>query len=223
MSVRVVAVDVGSVSTSKFAWARLTYPEQEPVQTGDDLQSCVDILADALRANEQTALLLEAPGAVPVPGPTTGWHGLGRARTGEENRPWSAGAGAGALATALAQGAWILGELAAILPALAVTTQVGTWRSATAQLLLGEAFVSGSGKPVPVSPAAGHVADATAAAKEFVRRLETGQIDSDVHCGPERPLSLLAAMAHWAGLRIDPTELRYDVLVVKVRPVPSAC
>lgn len=154
MTVRVVAVDIGSVSTSKFAWASLTHPNDEAAQTGDDPQSCVDVLVDALRANEQTARPLEAPAAVPVPGAATGWRGLGRARIGEGNRPWSAGAGTGALATALAQGAWMLAELAAVLPALTVTTQVGTWQSAATQLLLGEAFVSGGGKTVPVSPAA---------------------------------------------------------------------
>jgi hypothetical protein len=36
------------------------------------------------------------------------WRGLGKARDGEGNRPWPAGAGAGALATGLAQGAWML-------------------------------------------------------------------------------------------------------------------
>lgn len=43
--------------------------------------------------------------SVPVPGgQPDAWRGLGKARYGERNRPWSAGAGAGALATGLAQG-----------------------------------------------------------------------------------------------------------------------
>ena len=51
--------------------------------------------------------------SVPVPGgqPDT-WQGLGKARCGKRNRPWSAGASAGALATGLAQGAWMLRQLA---------------------------------------------------------------------------------------------------------------
>jgi hypothetical protein len=52
--------------------------------------------------------------AVPVPGSKPdGRRGLGKARGGEGNRPWSAGAGSGALATGLAQGAWMLRQLSA--------------------------------------------------------------------------------------------------------------
>jgi hypothetical protein len=116
----------------------------------------------------------------------------------------------------------MLGELAARFPVVTVTTQTTGWQGGRAQLLLAEAFVSGDGKPVPVSPDTGHIADASAAGKEFVRRLGIGAIASNVRCDPERPLNLLAAMALWAGLRIDPIELRLDVLVLKVMPVPTS-
>ena len=48
--------------------------------------------------------------SVPVPdGQPGAWHWLGESTAvNEGNRPWSAGAGAGALATRLAQGAWML-------------------------------------------------------------------------------------------------------------------
>jgi hypothetical protein len=115
----------------------------------------------------------------------------------------------------------MLGELAATIPDVTVTTQTRAWQGGRTQLLLAEVFVSGDGKPVPMSPGAGHVADALAAGKEFVRRLETGVLESDVRCDPERPLNLLAAMALWADLRIEPIELRRDVLVLKVMPVPA--
>jgi len=48
--------------------------------------------------------------------------------------------------------------------------------------------------------------------------VKTATLESDVDCGPERPLNLLAAMALWAGLSIDPPELRLDVHVLKVKP-----
>lgn len=73
---------------------------------------------------------------------------------------------------------------------------------------------------VPV-PAGQHAADAAAAGKEFVGRLRGDEVVSDVGCAPHAPLNLLAAAAMWAGLRIDPDELRKDVIVVKVRPVPE--
>jgi hypothetical protein len=43
-------------------------------------------------------------------------------------------------------------------------------------------------------------------------------IVSSVCRSPRDSSSLLAAMAPWAGLRIDPGELRAEVLVVAARP-----
>ena len=46
---------------------------------------------------------------------------------------------------------------------------------------------------------------------------------SSVRCAPqESSFNLLAAMALWAGLRIDPAELHAEVLVVAARPEPQA-
>jgi len=43
-----------------------------------------------------------------------------------------------------------------------------------------------------------------------------------VRCSPQDPFNLLAAMALWAGLRIDHAELHAEVLVVAARPAPQA-
>ena len=156
MRVRVVAVDIGSVGPpSKFAWAAFDAPEHEIIASGDDPETAAAELAAALREGVPATLLLESPMSVPVPGAESQWRFLGKARAGEGNRPWSAGAGAGVLATGLAQGAWLLGQLAAAIPGLTATTQGEVWRAGEAQLLLAEAFVSGAGKPVPV-PAGAH-------------------------------------------------------------------
>jgi hypothetical protein len=75
--------------------------------------------------------------SVPVPhGPGEAWRLLGKARYGEGNRPWSAGAGGTVLATGLAQGAWMLRQLSAAVPGLAATTQPGPWQRQAAPLLL---------------------------------------------------------------------------------------
>ncbi len=106
---RVIVADIGSVSRPfKFAWAAVDLSHPEPVGCGDDPGNCVDALLDAIGSESRVALLLEAPMAVPVPSAETGWSGLGRARAGEGNRAWSAGAGTGALATGLAQDADVL-------------------------------------------------------------------------------------------------------------------
>ena len=220
MNVRVVAVDVGSVKPpSKFAWAAFDAPGREIVAAGENPETAVSALRAGLQDGGQAALLLESPMSAPVP--SADWSRLGKARDGEGNRPWSAGAGAGVLATGLAQGAWMLGRLADAMPGLTVTTQVGMWRQGGARLLLAEAFVSGAGKPVPL-PAGQHAADAAAAGLAFVERLAcSDELESDVRCLPHHAFNLLAAMAMWAGLRPNPAELREDVLVIHVRPQPN--
>ena len=218
-----VAVDIGSVRPpSKFAWAAFDAPGRDLIKAGEDPETAVLMLASGLVAGTQAALLLEAPMAVPVPGSEPdAWLGLGKARDGEGNRPWSAGAGAGALATGLAQGAWMLGQLSATVAGLTATTQPGSWGRGGAQLLLAEAFITAAGKPG--SPPAGqHAADAAAAGLALAELLDSPQtLASAVCCAPRQSFNLLAAMALWAGLHIDPGELRADVLVVAARPQPE--
>ncbi|MFC7905709.1 hypothetical protein ACFYY9_18165 [Streptomyces nigra] len=215
----VVAVDVGSVRTGSFAWAAVDMPGHTLTAHGDDPAGAAGALSAALTDGASAVLALEAPMSVPVPGD---WKLLGKGRTGEGNRAWSASAGAGALATGLAQGAWLLAEVARALPGLAATTQVPRWRGAAdggAPLLLVEAFVSGEGKPVPTALGP-HAADAEAAARAVAARLagEDGTDGTDMTCAPQRAFSLLAAQARWAGLAVAGDELALDVLVVRARP-----
>ena len=95
MGIRVVAVDIGSVRpSSKFAWAAFDAPGRDLIAVGTDPETAVSALAPGLLAGAQAALLLEAPMSVPVPdGQPGAWGRLGKARDGEGNRPWSAGAG----------------------------------------------------------------------------------------------------------------------------------
>ena len=118
MSIRVVAVDIGSVGpSSKFAWAAFDAPGRDLIADGTDPETAVSALASGLLAGARAALLLEAPMSVPVPDGRPGaWRSLGKARKGEGDRPWSAGAGASAMATGLAQGAWMLRQLASTVP-----------------------------------------------------------------------------------------------------------
>jgi hypothetical protein len=222
VGVRVVAVDIGSVKPpSRFAWAAFDAPSQEVIADGSDPDTAVSCLLAGLAESRQAVLLVEAPMSVPVPAVREDrWHLLGKARDGEGNRPWSAGAGTGALATGLAQGAWMLKRLAEAAPTVTVTTQPEVWRDGRARLMLAEVFVSGVGKPVPVA-AGQHAADAIAAGKALIERLDRpGGFVSDVRCSPHEAFNLLATMAIWAGLQISPGELREDVLVIRVQPVP---
>jgi hypothetical protein len=134
MGIRVVAVDVGSVRRpSKFAWAAFEPPARDALTFGNDPQSAVTAVVAGLAWRGRAGLLLESPLSVPVPsGQAEGWRLLGKARAGEGNRSWSAGAGAGVLATGLAQGAWMLRQLVAAVPGLSATTQPEQWQASAA-------------------------------------------------------------------------------------------
>ena len=225
MDARVIGVDVGSVALGRFAWAAVDAPALSLADQGSDPETAVRALAGGLVSTGRSALVLEAPVAVPVPAAdrTDGWRELGRARSGEGNRPWSAGAGAGVLATGVAQAAWLLARLREALPDTAATTRPDRWSSADGPpLLLAEALVSGAGKPVPTA-AGPHAADAEAAARALAERLpDLPSLASDVRCTPHRPFNLFTAAALWAGLDIAPEELHSDVVVVRARPVGDA-
>jgi hypothetical protein len=85
-------------------------------------------------------------------------------------------------------------------------------------LLLAEAFITLTGKPEPL-PAGQQGADAAAAGLALLEVLGSpAALTSSVCCSPQDSFNLLAAMALWAGLRIDPAELHAEVLVVTARP-----
>jgi hypothetical protein len=167
--------------SSRFAWAAFDAPGRDLIADGTDPETAVSGLVPGLLAGAQATLLLEAPMSVPVPdGQPGAWRRLGKARKGEGNWPWSAGAGAAALATGLAQGAWMLRQLVTSVPGLAATTQPRSWQRGGAQLLLAEAFITAAGKPEPL-PAGQDAADAAAAGLALAEVLDgSGPLTSAV-------------------------------------------
>jgi hypothetical protein len=220
MGIRVVAVDVGSVRPpSGFAWAAFTPPAREAIASGNDPRSAVSAVIAGLAWGGQAALLLASPLPVPVPAGQAGDRRLlGTAAAGAGSRAGPAGGGTGVLATGPAQGAWMLSQLAAAVPGLSATTQPDQWQAGASPLLLAEASVSGSGKPTP-RPAGQHATDAEAAGLVLVDLLNTSApLAASTCCSLHAPFNLLAAMAVWAGLGIDPSELSQDVLVIAASP-----
>lgn len=219
-----MAVDVGSVK-SNYAWAGLDLPGRRPVgEGGRDPEGTAVAVLEALADGARVALGFEAPLMVPVSpvGPINGWTTLGKARQGEtvdgRSRPWSASAGSGALATGLVQLAWVLERVGHGVPGLRCTTRPEPWLAGEAALFVWEAFVSGTGKPVPTGITQ-HAADAAAAAATFADRLEEATLStSDVVCTPASSFNLAAAAAAYAGLAIANGELRDQVQVYRTRP-----
>jgi hypothetical protein len=219
--IQIFGIDVGSVRRKGgFSWSTADASQRGQ----DDPSQLGDAVVSALESGRQVALAFECPLSVPVPGVQDGaWQELGRARTGEGNRSWSAGAGTGALATGLVQLSWVLAyvrDRAHESPR--VTTSLDRFTAGEAKLLIAEAMVTSDGKPEPVDGLQDH-ADALAAAKRLYEILSAGPsgFEADVACAPQTALNLAATAAMHAGMPIDPVELREDVLVTKVRPVPA--
>ncbi|AUG75051.1 hypothetical protein CFP65_0065 [Kitasatospora sp. MMS16-BH015] len=221
---RIVGVDIGSVAQGRFAWAALEGSTRLPVGEGIDPEGAAQAVAEGLRTGGRVVLALEAPMSVPVPPPEAGAATeLGRARTGERNRPWSAGAGAGVLVTGLAQGAWLLARIRTLVPTVTATTQPERFpdEGGGERLLLIEAMVTGSDKSLPVNGSQ-DLADARTATAAGWRALATGRTPATVCCAPKTAFNLLAAISRWAQVQIEEDELRLEVLVARaVRPEPT--
>ena len=199
----IFAADIGSVARHRFGWFRLP-TLLGPVDHGDigELSACV---AADLEQGLQVALGFEAPQFVPVRRDPTR---LTSARKGEGSRPWSAGAGCGALATSLPEVVWILERVIEALPSTpSATLSLAEFQSGAAQLLLWEAFVTGAAK------ANTHAGDAALAAQEFLRRWP--DIRSDIATEQTPVLSLVGAALLRAGYSEDLALLRQECLVVR--------
>ncbi len=139
--VQIFGVDVGSVRRKGgFSWSSA----DASLRGQDDPSQLGDAVVSTLESGRQVALAFECPLSVPVPvNDVSGWMDLGRARAGEHNRSWSAGAGAGVLATGLVQLTWLLRYVAdGSGTQVLATTQPGAFLNGRANLLVAEAMVT---------------------------------------------------------------------------------
>jgi hypothetical protein len=219
----IIGLDVGSVRRKGgFAWATA----DEIVHGQDDPRALGELIAQALDEGRRVALALECPLAIPIPSPDGhAWKDLGRARKGEGDRAWSAGAGTGALATGLAQLAWLCGYLQSrCLRLPRPTTRLASFLTGDANFFIAEAMVTSTGKPEGVSALQDH-ADAVAAAKRLVEIIDAGVGAAGAHevrCAPMQALNLAVIAAMHAGMDIDQHELKQDIVVAKTRPVRAS-
>ena len=138
----VYCADIGSVAAGNFGWARR--PIDSVTETGTDIQEFADRVAWDLTEDRPVALGLECPLFVPLPDDPT--H-LAKARRGEGRRPWSAGAGPGALAMGITESAWILRRIrSAVQPEVKASLDWSEFESRRKGLFLWEAFVSATAK-----------------------------------------------------------------------------
>lgn len=206
MDLAVYAIDVGSVPRKRLGWARAYLPSGhvDPAAKETEIGRLVTCIAADLAAGMPVALGFECPLYVPVPANAIE---LGKARVGEGNRSWSAGAGSGAMATGFVQAAWVLRELRDSTDGVRLYFDWGRFAAAQQGLFLWEAFVTAAAKGPD------HHDDAAAAVHAFCRLCPDPRKAEPVSA--PTPVSLIAAAALWSGWIDDVDELRRPCLVVK--------
>lgn len=150
----VAAVDVGSPKNMGWATNRGTSGCRRP-------DALLDEIAREIRTGAPVVIGFEAPLWVPR---ARDYDRMTSNRGGIEarmSRPWSAGAGCGALAAGVANVAWIFSALYDTCGPISCTSQLDRFVRGEAQILVWEAFVSGASK------ASTHDGDADLAVKAF--------------------------------------------------------
>jgi hypothetical protein len=209
----VFCVDIGSIARKRLGWAAAR--DEGEVAGRKDISALVDALSADLESGP-VALGFECPLWLPVPDDP---DDLGRARSGEGNRPWSAGAGPAALATGLVQVSWVLGELRRRAPAADAYLRWKEFEEAETGIFLWEALVSGSGKLAVDLPEISDpdVRDAWIAAVESEKRRVAGSLGGDPEPGNRaNALSLLGAALLRTGWSDDASLLADRCLVLEV-------
>jgi len=210
----IYACDCGSPRRGNFAWTVVS-PDRAP-GGGDDINRLVECLVRDLNAGHSVALGFESPLFVPVPDAA---NDIGRGRLGEGSRPFSAGAGCGALVVGLLEVAWVLRAIRRQLDqerSVHFSTSPADWPPPEDQqtLFLWEAFVSGDAHSDE------HVRDAATAAMEFLAHEEALPDANAVTA--EHPLSLVHAAALWSGWSEDTEGLHTPAVVIKPQaPYPG--
>ena len=204
--------DIGSVAKGNFGWARFDCADQPTCTVGQDITDFADAIASDLNANHPIALGFECPLFVPVPDDP---KRLTSARTGEGNRPWSAGAGAGSLATGLTETIWILTRIQRQLKLpTPIHLRWTPFQQTRVGLFIWEAFVSGDAKSDT------HHGDAEFAVNQFFASLPDPEAHNAITCANAR--SLIGAALLQSGMSDDLTLLHQQCLVVRVTE-PMQC
>lgn len=213
MNLTVACADVGSEANGNFGWAVLDLPGRaEEVPESGSMRAFADGIVERLRSNRSVALGFECPLFVPLRAEPAE---LMRARAGEKNRPWSAGAGCGSLTTGLVQVAWVLDRIRRAIPTEpSVTFEWSEFEKHPPGLFLWEAFVSGSSK------SDSHHGDAGLAVSSFVDALPN-PADANIVTEPN-VYSVVGAALLRTGWSVPLSVLSESCLVLPVRPEPYA-
>jgi hypothetical protein len=170
-------------------------------------------VTEVLAANRPAALGFEAPMFVPVP---VNQEQLAKARPCEADAPaaWCSPPGGAVLAQALAQAPWILERVHAHVPNTMVHFSWQPFSETQEGLLLWDAFMSGKAKGET------HLDDAEFAIKAFCA--QPPSVGDACGNKTERPFSLVAAAAEWAGFDVAADGLRTPCVLVRAPNIEPA-
>ncbi len=209
---QVFCADVGSIARDSFAWARrIPSSDGEELHRPESIESLAASVVHALHDGEPVALGFEAPLFIPVPEDPSR---LGKARPCDAPSPsWSSSVGASVLATAMVQVPWTLRFIHEQVSDLRVHVQWPQFAEQQDGLLLWEAFVSGAAKGET------HEEDARSGVQAFCEQLPNPGDPSAAET--ERPFSVLAAAAIWAGFDLPIEDTRSGCLLVRANRPPD--
>jgi hypothetical protein len=207
----VYCADVGSIPRKRFGWARGTVggSGRKPAG-GGSIEDLVREIKKDLSKAVPVALGFECPLWAPFREKP---KSLAKARAGEGNRPWSAGAGAASLATGLSQVPWILRSIRPEPPT--IPEAFLDWEMfccSGSGLFLWEAFVSGKAKSQNDTKSS-HEMDATAAVRWFIDHVEDLSAKNAVR--EDKVFSLLGAALLRTGWSRDLALLEQSCLVLR--------
>lgn len=199
----IFCADIGSVEKGRFGWFGAG-PDEKPM-LGRCIEDLASAVAQKINSGAKVALGFECPLFAPLRDmPML----LTKARAGEGNRSWSAGAGCGALATGLVEVTWLLNTIRAI--TLKSSVAFLDWKAfekANGGLFLWEAFVSGKAK------GSGHAHDAEIAVQRFRESLPNPELANAI--SETNVLSLVGACMLRTGWSANVQLISAPCLVIK--------
>jgi hypothetical protein len=203
----IACADVGTVAKGNFGWW------SSLGESGNRPSALAEHLSAALNAGRPVALGFECPLFAPL---LDDELCLTKARPGEGSRPWSAGAGCGALTTGLVQTAWVLREIRKQL--VHPTSAFLSWPAFCASgsgLFLWEAFVSDNAKGIS------HTDDARLGVEAFAQALPDPMSINAITCS-NGVYSFIGAALLRTGWSDDLHLLQEPCLVVRAHGAKPA-
>lgn len=199
----IFCADIGSVKAGRFGWFGAGPDARQ--MSGSSIEDLASAVAEKITCGAKVALGFECPLYVPLrDDPML----LTKARTGEGNRSWSAGAGCGALATGVVEVTWLLEQIRTKTPmSAAAFLNWSAFEVSDGGLFLWEAFVSGKAK------GSGHAHDAEIAVQTFQAALPNPELANAI--SEQSVISLIGASMLRAGWSTNTQLLSEPCLVIK--------